>query len=208
MEQKNLKAFLLAAGLGSRLRPITDDIPKCLLPIAGKPLLQIWLELMGRHGVGQVSVNTHWLHKQVEQYVEELEGCRANISKKPWPVVRLCYEKELLGSAGTLLANRSWLDDKQPFFILYGDNLTNVDLKKIYDFHCQHDYPFTLGVFEAKEPNKCGIAEVDQNGVVVDFVGSTPHASLDHRVVGGTCLHVHSTNPRSVMGAHVEVPIP
>ena len=148
-----MKAFLLAAGVGTRLRPLTDEIPKCLLPIGGKPLLQIWLELLGRHGVSEVLVNTHWHAGKVEaflssdyaNYAEEngltqrrkgakgFEDCTDDEGGKEreWPEVRVFFEEELLGSAGTLWENREWVGDGEPFFILYGDNLTNVDLEDV-----------------------------------------------------------------------------
>ena len=63
------KAFLLSAGLGTRLKPLTDKIPKCLLPIIGKPLLQIWMELLRYYDVDQVLINTHWYHEKVEQFI-------------------------------------------------------------------------------------------------------------------------------------------
>ena len=67
----DMKAFLLTAGLGTRLRPLTDGMPKCLLPICGKPLLEIWLELLGKHGVSEVLVNTHWRREKVERYIKD-----------------------------------------------------------------------------------------------------------------------------------------
>jgi NDP-sugar pyrophosphorylase family protein len=66
-----LKAFLLSAGLGTRLRPLTDEMPKCLLPICGQPLLEIWLELLGLDGVSEVLVNTHWHYEKVEAFVKQ-----------------------------------------------------------------------------------------------------------------------------------------
>lgn len=181
-----IKAFLLAAGLGTRLRPLTDDIPKCLLPINGQPLLQIWLEHLNKHGVDEVLVNSHWLHEKVEDFVKqrvnkysllvngekniERKGCRGEGERNTtWPEVRLFHEPDLLGSARTLLANKDWVSDGNPFFILYGDNLTNVDLTKMYAFHCDHSFPFTLGVFKTDTPERCGIAEVNEDGVVTDF---------------------------------------
>ena len=68
-EQK-VKAFLLAAGRGERLRPVTDFVPKCLLPINGKPLLQIWLEHLAASNIEEVLINTHWLHEQVTAFVK------------------------------------------------------------------------------------------------------------------------------------------
>ena len=66
-----MKAFLLTAGLGTRLRPLTDEMPKCLLPLGGKPLLKIWLELLSRYYVDQVLINTHWHAEKVERFVGE-----------------------------------------------------------------------------------------------------------------------------------------
>ena len=158
----SLKAFILAAGLGTRLKPLTDKVSKCLLPIGGKPLLQIWLEHLEREGIGEVLVNTHGHHKQVENFL------------KGWPMnqlrVTLFYEPRLLGSAGTILANRDWVEDGLPFFIIYGDNLTDVDLEKLLNFHLDHGLPFTLGVFKSENPEQCGIAEVGKDGLVTGFV--------------------------------------
>jgi mannose-1-phosphate guanylyltransferase len=157
-----MKCFLLAAGLGERLRPLTETTPKCLLPIGGKPLIEIWLQHLQRHGVDEVLINTHWLHKKIDEFL------------KTWPDERLrisqFHEPTLLGSAGTLLANRHWVNEGKPFFIIFGDNLTNVDLTKMLSFHNTHDMPFTLGVFKTDRPNQCGIAELSEDGTVVRFV--------------------------------------
>ena len=62
--------------MGTRLRPLTNEIPKCLLPIGGKPLQEIWLELLGKHGVDEVLVNTHWYADKVERFIKEAEKVR------------------------------------------------------------------------------------------------------------------------------------
>ncbi len=79
-----MKALLLAAGLGTRLRPITNIIPKCLVPINGKPLLEIWLETLTKAGVKEFLINTHYLHEKVEAFVYD---------SKYKNVVTLVYEK-------------------------------------------------------------------------------------------------------------------
>ena len=167
-----LKAFLLAAGIGTRLRPLTNDIPKCLLPIGGKPLLQIWLEHLCKHGIDEVLISTHWLSDKVKDFITSKQYTidSKQKTKKEWPEVRLFHERELLGSAGTLLANKDWVADGQPFFILYGDNLTNVNLSRMLAFHRRHGMPFTLGVFKTETPSQCGIAKVGEDGVVRSFV--------------------------------------
>mgnify|MGYP003956646267 CR=1 FL=1 len=70
-----MRAMLLAAGLGTRLQPITDKIPKCLVPIKGKPLLQIWLERLAQVGIGPFLINTHYLAEQVEAFIELVIKC-------------------------------------------------------------------------------------------------------------------------------------
>ena len=171
-----MKAFLLSAGLGTRLSPLTNETPKCLLPINGKPLLQIWLEHLLKHGIKEVLVNTHWHHEKVEAF---LEKWRSNHLR-----VVTFHEPELLGSAGTLLANKEWVEDGEPFLILYGDNLTNVNLTDMFAFHSQHGLPFTLGVFKTETPSQCGIVEVDEEGVVTGFVEKPERPRSDLAAAG------------------------
>jgi mannose-1-phosphate guanylyltransferase len=155
-----MKAFLLAAGEGTRLRPVTDNMPKCLVPINGKPLLAIWLELCERHGIDEVLVNLHW----------KVNAVRRFISESKWRLtVRLFEEAELLGSAGTVAANRSWVGEDACFWILYADVLTNVDLSKMLVSHRQHGRPVTMGLTPTDQPRRCGIALVDDRGLVVSF---------------------------------------
>lgn len=171
-----MKAFLLAAGMGTRLSPLTDSSPKCLLPINGVPLLEIWLEHLERHGIDQVLVNTHWLHAQVEDFLHARHSARLTVSSS--------YEPELLGSAGTLLTHKNWVADEKAFLILYADNLTNVDLDRLVRFHDSHDLPFTLGVFRTADPHHCGIVETDANGVVTAFV-EKPRAPRSNLAAAG-----------------------
>lgn len=91
-----MKAVLLAAGLGTRLRPLTDHTPKCLVDIRGQVLLDIWLDALAAAGVDEVLVNLHHLPEQVEAHLARRGG---------GPLVRTVFEPVLLGSAGTLLAN-------------------------------------------------------------------------------------------------------
>jgi mannose-1-phosphate guanylyltransferase len=112
-----LKAFLLAGGNGTRLRPLTDSIPKCLVPIRGRPLLDIWLDLCARSGITQILINLHAHSQPIEQPLQR-SGSPVN--------VRLVHEDRLLGSAGTIAANRAWVGSDSAFWILYSDVLTNT----------------------------------------------------------------------------------
>jgi len=121
-----LKAFLLAGGHGTRLRPITDSIPKCLVPIRGRPLLDIWLDLCASSGITEILINVHARAQEIEQHLRR--------GKSP-ANVRLIHEEQLLGSAGTLAANRAWIGSDSAFWIIYSDVLTNTSLKRMTEFH-------------------------------------------------------------------------
>lgn len=165
-----MKAFLLAAGLGTRLRPLTDTIPKCLVPIDGRPLLAWWLDLLAPHGVTDVLINLHHLPERVRSFVDSYDG----------PIdVRLVMEETLLGSAGTLAANREFVAGEDRFYILYADNLTNVDLGALARFNAEHPAPLTVGLFRAENPKACGIAVVDESGRIVDFTEKPERPASD-----------------------------
>lgn len=155
-----MKAFLLAAGLGTRLKPLTDSIPKCLVPIMGRPLLAWWLDLFERHNIDEVLINLHYLPHTVEEFVR---------SYKSKVKVNLFYEKELLGSAGTLLRNKDFVKDEKFFYIMYADNLTNIDLIKFLKDFENSRQNFGMVLFRSANPESCGIVELDQNNIIIDF---------------------------------------
>ena len=95
-----MRALLLAAGLGSRLLPVTATVPKCLVTIDGRPLLDYWLELLFGADIERVLINTHWLAGQVDDYVKASRWASR---------IDLVHEDQLLGTGGTVLANRRWL---------------------------------------------------------------------------------------------------
>jgi mannose-1-phosphate guanylyltransferase len=156
-----VKAFLLAAGVGSRLRPITDSIPKCMLVIDDRPLLDIWLDAFDGAGVDEVLVNLHHLPDVVSRHI----GART----AP-PAVRTFFEPDLLGSAGTLVANRRWVEGEELFLACYADNLTDFDLRTLIDAHREHGPVATLTVFHSERPSAGGVVELDAAGRVTGFV--------------------------------------
>jgi mannose-1-phosphate guanylyltransferase len=156
-----MKAFLLAAGLGTRLKPITDVTPKCMLPIDDRPLLDIWLEAFDRAGIEEVLVNLHHLPEVVTGYLAARAGP---------PAVRTVFEPDLLGSAGTMLANRRWVADEELFLACYADNLTDFDLRSLVDAHRKNRAIATWTVFRSENPEAGGVVEVDGAGRVIGFV--------------------------------------
>ena len=170
-----MKAFILAAGHGTRLRFLTEHTPKCLLPIQGVPLLEIWLEQCRQSGITDVLVNAH-------AHAEQVSAFAARQSSKVR--VHITQERELLGSAGTLAENGAFVTDEKEFFVLYGDVLTNADLQDLLRFHRERDVAATLGVYETAEPNRCGIVELDQRGTVRSFV-EKPQEPKSHLAFAG-----------------------
>lgn len=158
-----MKTFLLAAGLGTRLRPLTETTPKCLIPIKGKPLMEWWLELFAQHGVTEVLVNTHYLAETVHSFI-----AKWNTAGK-LPHVTEFYEETLLGSGGTVAANRDFIGNDEDFMICYADNLTDVDLTAFQRFHQTHDGVLSMALFHTNRPKECGIAAMDESSRIIEF---------------------------------------
>jgi mannose-1-phosphate guanylyltransferase len=165
-----VKAFLLAAGTGSRLRPITDTIPKCMVPIDDRPLLDIWLDAFDRAGVDEVLVNLHHLPDVVRRHVAARTGS---------PAVRLVFEPELLGSAGTLLANRDWVAGEELFLACNADSLTDFDLRDLIDAHRAAGAIATLTAFHSESPSAGGVLEADEAGRVTTFTEKPERPASD-----------------------------
>lgn len=162
-----VKAILLSAGYGTRLRPLTDIQPKCLLTINDKPLLYHWLDLLENENISEVIINTHHLAKNINKSIKQ----RKNKIK-----ITLIYEPHLLGSAGTIFANRSHFENEENFLLLYSDNITNISLSTIIDFHKQVDSIFTTYIYETVTPSEKGIFEYDfDTGKVLSFEEKPTH---------------------------------
>lgn len=156
-----MRALLLAAGLGTRLRPLTLTVPKCLVPVRGKPLLDYWLERLFLASIERVLINTHWLPDVV----------RAHVAQSPFrDRIDLVHETELLGTGGTLLANRDWFGGS-PSLIAHADNLTTFDVAQFMAGHRNRPARCDLSMlaFRTDVPQTCGILEVGDDGVVVGF---------------------------------------
>ena len=157
-----LRALLLAAGLGTRLRPITLHTPKCLVPIGGEPLLGRWLRQLDQAGCESVLINTHYLAEAVEDF---LKGWRRSTM-----TVQTFHEPELMGTAGTLLANQEFFRGATGLLI-HADNAMAGDVRDFIAAH--HDRPpcclLTMLTFKTEKPRSCGIVEIDGQNVVQAF---------------------------------------
>lgn len=146
-----MKGLLLAGGIGSRLRPLTNVIPKCMVPINGRPLLDIWLEFLVDAGINEVLINTHYMASFVQEYVH----------KSTWrKMVTISYEETLLGTAGTILKNKDFFN-KEPFFVAHADNLSRFQMSDFIDSHLSlQESIATMMLFYTNEPESCGIVEL------------------------------------------------
>ena len=156
-----MRALLLAGGFGSRLRPLTDTIPKCLVPINGRPLLAYWLDLLFMAGVERTLINTHHLADKVRNFV----------LTSPWRErVDLVHEELLIGTGGTIVANRAYFGHG-PLLVAHADNLTDFDLQWFAAAHTARPRSciLTLLAFRTDDPKSCGILEIDQAGIVRAF---------------------------------------
>jgi D,D-heptose 1,7-bisphosphate phosphatase len=188
------KAMILAAGLGTRLRPLTDAIPKCLVPIAGRPLLDYWIDHLRAAGVREARVNTHAHAGQVRTYIDRVNaGGRLHLTES--------FEPELLGSAGTIAANADLADGADEVVVIYADNFSDVDLRRLLEFHRAHTDPFTIVLFRAPEPRTCGIAELDDAGRVVSFVEKPREPRSDLANAGIYVLSADAYREIAALGA-------
>ncbi len=156
-----MNALLLAAGLGTRLRPLTETVPKCLVPIRGRPLLAYWLDLLTAPRIERIVVNLHHLPDAVVRFVE----ASPHRSR-----VELVREPELLGTGGTVLAQRHLLGGG-PFLVIHADNLSRFDLAALLERHRTRPPGclLTMMTFRTPSPRACGIVELDERGVVVSY---------------------------------------
>ena len=156
-----MRALLLSAGLGTRLRPLTLTTPKCLIPIYGVPLLDHWLAMLLASGIERVLINTHHLADAVRRHVRQ----------SSWQDrIDLVHEPELLGTGGTILANRDYFGGRA-LLVAHSDNLTWFDVGA---FIARHDARppkamITMMTFETDTPQSCGIVEQDTEGIVIGF---------------------------------------
>jgi NDP-sugar pyrophosphorylase family protein len=159
-----MKAVILAAGVGSRLRPLTDTCPKPMLPIAGRPLLARTLDWLRASGVSEAALNLHHLPDAVRGGLGD--GASWGMT------LRYSYEPELLGSAGALrrIAQRfpGWID--QTFALIYGDMLCDIDLAELLAAHHAAQAILTLALKHTSTPHTQGMIELDTAGRVRRFV--------------------------------------
>lgn len=134
-----MKAMIFAAGLGTRLRPVTDTIPKAMVEVGGQPMLKIILDRCYNAGIHEVVVNVHYLPQVIINFLAAYErpGMKIHISDE---------SDELLETGGGLLKAKDYFNDGQPFLIANADILTNIDLEMFMQMHIELGGIATLAV--------------------------------------------------------------
>jgi mannose-1-phosphate guanylyltransferase len=157
-----MRAMVMAAGLGTRLRPLTYEIPKPMVPVANRPVIEHILVLLRRHGFGEVIANLHWFPGAIRDHLGD--GSDAGIE------LTYSYEKTLLRTAGGVWNVRDYLThDDDSFLVLAADALTDVDLGALVEAHAAHDGVATMTVKRVPNVNEYGVVVTDADGRVQGF---------------------------------------
>lgn len=154
------RAMVLAAGLGTRLRPLTERTPKCMIVLGGKPLLAYTLEWLQRYGVTDVVINLHHLPDAVIGYFGDGTRCGIRIT--------YAVERELLGTAGAVKNVASFFDSS--FFVWYGDNLSTCRLDRLWAFHRTRGGAATIALYHREDVTQSGIIGMDERARVTRFL--------------------------------------
>lgn len=156
-----MKALVLAAGRGSRLGNITDNLPKPLVEVKNKPVIDYLIRKLIDLNVSEIFINMHYKHELLEKFVLD-----SNYRTK----ITLIYEPKLLGTAGTL---KSLIDElsTEDFIVMHADNYFQDDLKRLKQKHLENrsDCLITLGTFLVLNPEKFGTFELDDDDNVIKF---------------------------------------
>ncbi len=172
-----MKAMVLAAGQGTRLRPITDRMPKALVPVAGRPMIEFALLLLRRYGVRDIVINLHHFGTQIEDHLGDGQRFDVNISYS--------HETELLETGGGLLKAKAFLQD-DTFIVINTDALIDVDLAAVLNDHRQNHAAATLVLRPDVDADRYGSIDIDADGRICRF--------LEHRFPGPASWRHQKTN--------------
>lgn len=157
-----MRAMVMAAGLGTRLRPITWEIPKPVVPVANRPIVAHLVDLLAAHGIGEVVANLHWFPDSVRRSLGDGSGFGVELTYS--------YEEELLGTAGGVRNVSGFLAaEGGTFVVLAGDALTDVDLGALVAAHEENDGVATLAVKQVADVSQYGVVVTDRDGRVQGF---------------------------------------
>lgn len=159
-----MKAMVLAAGEGTRLRPLTLALPKPMVPIANTPLIARTLRLLASQNITEIAVNLHHRAELIRGTLHEGEDYGVHL--------HYSAEEKLLGTAGGVKKLEAFFDET--FVVLYGDNLYHADLTSLIALHREKKAVATIATFTAPDPSACGLVETDNAGRVTRFLEKPP----------------------------------
>jgi len=191
-----MKAMVLAAGRGERLRPLTNQMPKPMIPVAGKPLIHYTLSYLKNYGVEEVVINLHHLGDQIRSYVED--GSRWGLR------VTYSLERQLLGTGGGIQKAAPYLL-QETFVVLNGDILLELDLRKVMAFHEENNADVTMVLRNDPDVDRFGAIEVDGYGQVRQILGRIPIPKAPRKRMMFTGVHVLEPAVFSHMPSELEV---
>jgi len=151
--------MLLAAGEGKRLRPLTEDLPKPMLRIGGRPVLEYNVRLMAQFGIRDLVINLHHCPKAITDYFGN--GERWGVS------ITYSYEPELVGTAGAVRRVAHLFQGS--FLVMYGDNITTCNLARMFAFHRDKGGVGTIAVYRREDVTTSGMVQVDGSGRIISF---------------------------------------
>ena len=154
-----MRAMVLAAGLGTRLRPITYAMPKPMVPVLNRPVMEHILRLLARHGFTETIANLHWFPELIEGHFGDGTGFGVELTYSP--------EEQLLGTSGGVRNAAGFLGDS--FLVISGDALTDIDLAAMREFHESHDGIATLATKRVEDTSQFGVAITGSDGRIQGF---------------------------------------
>jgi len=154
------KAMILAAGEGTRLRPLTDDIPKSLLPVGNTPIIVHQLRWLKSYGIKKIAINLHHKGDKIKAILGD--GARFGLE------IRYSPEEVLFGTAGGVKRMEAFFDEV--FYVIYGDTITNVNLTSVAEFHRQRHALMTVVLYATADTRETGVVEIDGDGKLTSFI--------------------------------------
>jgi mannose-1-phosphate guanylyltransferase/phosphomannomutase len=156
-----MKAVIIAGGLGTRLRPLTYNIPKPIVPVANRPFVLHQIDLLVQHGIKEIILNLHYLMENIKKVLDD--------GKKMGVKIHYSIEEHPLGTAGAVKNAEEYFDD-EPLLVFNGDVLTDINLTQIIEFHQKTGARVTLTLTRVEDPTAYGLILTNRDGVVTHFI--------------------------------------
>jgi len=179
-----IQAIILCAGYGTRMQGVNKDIPKVMLPIGNKPVLEHTLNLLKEHGITEIGINLSYKGAAIQNYFKDGSNLGLNITYS--------YEEKPQGTSGALNNFRNNLAEQ--FFIIYGDVLSKTDLEKFKSCAENKNYRYLIGLYQVPNPQECGIVSLDKEKQIKKFLEKPENPTSNLANAGIYYLHQNILN--------------